>query len=187
MKNTEITYWLSPAGECKAEILVMTTVTSKVPEIGEVIHFNTKFDFNDLALQYSGLGENWSKLLPLGETQIQGEFLVVNTKRWLKNDIQMSCLKTNKNTYYGPKASPVECFEVIIEPFKETTLTEAPIAKLRNSLSPVFGVVDLMTAIIEHPDKEKELLELLKGSLETARECISNSRELLRNDKNWKQ
>lgn len=192
MNKPEINYWLSPAGDCSANIKIMSTEAIQVPKIGEVIDINTTIDFKELEKQYSNLGSGWARLLPA--EHINGNFLVVDVKRILKiyisscNSTEWSDGQGNRcvSTSYIPAALSIESFEVIVEPFRETDLTETPIAKLRNSLSPIFGMVDLLNIIQQFPEKEKEMLELLRGNLDIAKKCIEESRKLLSDNTKWK-
>lgn len=195
--KSTIRYWLREPGEEDAGINLFTTNTTKVPEKGEVININSLIDKIWIESRFAHLSEKQLKaLLPSEEKQVRGNYVVVDVKRWLKtshhpyaasgSDFAFVSENSTVTSTVIPVESVKEDFEVFIEPFRHTELTETPIAKLRNALTPVFGIADLVTAMIEHPEKEKELIDLLKGSLGVTRECIDKSRELLRNDKNWK-
>jgi len=195
--KSTITYWLRQPGEEDGGINLLTTNTIKVPEKGEVINIETLIDKTWIETRFAHLSEKQlNALLPSEDKRVRGDYVVAEVKRWLKtshypyrvsgSDFALVQENTTSTSTVIPVESVKEVFEVFIEPFRHTELTESPIAKLRNSLTPVFGIVDLVTAMIEHPDKEKELIDLLKGSLGVTRECIDKSRDLLKNDKNWR-
>lgn len=187
--KTEISYWLSQSGENNPLDLILTTNTSKVPEIGEVIHFRTLYDKEWAEVTFK---EDYKKkLLPLDETCLLGHFLVVGSKRFIKRDIFEGNLETQFSNGKGVMYdTPVECiietFEITIEPFRETELTETPIAKLRNALNPIFGVVEMLKMTQQFPEKEKEILDLFRSTLQNDIESsLEKARELLKNN-NWK-
>lgn len=196
MENkTEITYWLSPAGEKNPTVMLLSTITSKVPEVGEVIGFDTRFDRVWGEGMFRHLSEEQMEIMfPKEDTQILGKFLVVNSQRFIREDWYACESDKLFNTstavnLKGPKlpvSRSIETFEITIEPFRETELTETPIAKLRNLMGPIFSAMDMVNLISEHPDKEKELMELLRTGIETNRHFLDKAREFIRDDKNWK-
>ena len=198
--KSTITYWLRQPGEDSGtETDILVSEVNKVPEIGERLRINTFLDMNDLSREFSHLSEKQIKsLVRKDESQIRGEFVVVDVKRWLKikhesrkaSDIfQIDVLGSNGTSMISPEIPSeytIENFEVYIEPFRHTELTETPIAKVRNSLGSIFGMIDMLSLIGEHPDKEKELLELFKDSIKDTKESMARLRELIGNDKNWR-
>jgi hypothetical protein len=99
----------------------------------------------------------------------QGDFVVVEIKRIVK-----------KVGY------ELETFEVYIQSFRNTELTETPIAKVRNLLSPILSSFQMLELIKAHPDKEKQIIELIVGQLDVANESIVKLRELIGDSKLWK-
>ncbi len=193
--KTEISYWFKESEESKVEILIMRTMTSKVPDVGEIIHINTIVDEDWLNNSFNHLPDFQKKaFFPLKEKQIKGKFVVKSVNRYIKTEYfskEFHSVFHSQSTgvVKGPEI-PAECihetFEVFIEPFKHSDLTESPIAKVRNLLGSVFGAFDILNTIKANPDKEQELMELFKSSLETANESIPKLRELLKDNKNWK-
>jgi hypothetical protein len=154
--STEITYWLSKPGEATAEVQIISTITSKVPSKGEVINLETLIDTEWAERVFT---ENALKILPQKESCVNGDFVVVDVKRFIRRSVYKGDW-TDKGAILKdiPLSKNYETFEVIIEPFRHTELTETPIAKLRNVLTPIFGVVEMLKLTQEFPDKEKELL-----------------------------
>lgn len=196
MQNkTQITYWLSPAGENNPTVQIISTITSKVPEVGEVIGFDTRFDRVWAEANFKHLSERQMDMMfPKDETQILGKFLVVNSQRFIK-ELWFSAEASEVfgiepisdfNKTKIPVSRSIETFEITIEPFRETELTETSIARLRNLLGPVFNAMDMIQLISEHPDKEKELMEILRAGAETNRHFLEKARNFIRDDKNWK-
>lgn len=182
--STEITYWLSKAGEATADVQITSTITSKVPSIGEIIHLETLIEKDWANFVFT---ENALKLLPQEDSCVKGEFVVVDVKRFIRRDVYKGN-QVLKNAILTdvPLCKNYETFEVVIEPFRHTELTETPIAKLRNVLTPVFGVVEMLMLTQAFPDKEKELLELFRVSLQNeVGPCLERAKELLKNSKNW--
>lgn len=183
--STEITYWLSKAGEATADVQIISTITSKVPSIGEVFHLETLFDKDWAKFAFT---EQALKILPQEESCVKGDFVVVDVKRWIRREVYRGNW-TDKGVILKdiPLCKNYETFEVIIEPFRHTELTETPIAKLRNALTPVFGAVEMLMLTQAFPDKEKELLELFRESLQNeVGPYLEKAKELLKNNKNWK-
>lgn len=197
MENrTYITYWLSPPGECNEEIEIFSTVTSKVPTVGEVINFNTQIDMEMLKYKFDGLGSDWNKFLPSEDKQIKGDFLVVSVKRWLKtyvksrHTIEWMDDDGNKcsSKCYNPMAVPDENFEVFVEPFRHTELTETSIAKLRNMMGPIYGYFQLLKAFNEMKgsDSHKSAARvLLEDTEKQAIDSIEDVVNFIKDEKNW--
>jgi hypothetical protein len=197
MDKTKIRYWLRGIGEERGlEKHIMTTGTAKVPEVGEVINLNTTFERYPILREYDDIlgEENIIKMLRKPEDEVKGDFVVVEVKRWIKifhgpqqRNSYLDC-EGNKTSFWsvGPCEYFNEDFEVFIEPFRHTELTETPIAKLRNQLTPILGAIDMLELITEFPEKEKELIDLFKSSLPTLQVSIEKVRELVKNSKNWK-
>lgn len=198
MDKTKIRYWLIGIGEDRdtPEVNILTTSTTKVPEVGEIININTQFNRFPIVQEYSDVlkEDDVIKILRKPEEEVKGDFVVVDVKRWLRITHGSQQPQTYYDTYgnkssswtHGPCEFFIEDFEVFIEPFRHTELTETPIAKLRNQLTPILGAVDMLELITEFPDKEEELINMFKSSLPTIRESIDKVRELLKNSKNWK-
>jgi hypothetical protein len=198
--KSTITYWLRQPGEDSGEAIdILKTITTKVPEVGEVVNINTNIESGWLKSRFSHLSEKQLKaFIRSEESQLKGDFVVVDVKRWLKTrhvpisadevfeiDTTKSSNPSRKSTEL-PAEVTTEDFEVFVEPFRHTELTETPIAKVRNSLGSIFGMIDMLSLIGEHPDKEKELLELFKDSIKDTKESMARLRELIGNDKNWR-
>lgn len=197
--KSTITYNLvQPGGDRSNSIQIMRTNTVKVPTVGEVIHFDTRVDIKSMTLQFGHIEESrLKKMITPEEAQVCGDFVVVDVKRWLEtkyypgdvSEFMRSSISPSvtagPNTKF-PMSYDVEEFEVFIEPFRHTELTERPIAKVRNLLGSVFGTMDMLKLLNEHPDKEKELLELMKDNIEVASEAMIKLREIIGNDSNWK-
>lgn len=199
--KTNITYWLQLPGEENEglEIYIMSTEMSKVPSAGEVINFDTRFEKEWAESVFSHLSEQQKKsFFPREESQIKGDFVVVSVKRYIKvkyyseeasrvfSNISIGSNGTSMISPKIPVSYNIECFEVFVQPFRNTELTETPIARVRNLLGPLFGIIDMLNLIAEHPEKEKELLELFKGNIKSTKESIMKLREIIGNDENWK-
>ena len=201
--KTKITYWLQIPGEdsgMKTELL--STFTSKVPESGEVINIETKFDLEWAEYRFRNLSAHDKQIFfPKLNTQVKGDFVVVTVKRFLEvryhpapiskvfSGIGSTFNSTSISTMEDreiPVGEEYETFEVYVQPFKHSELTETPIAKLRNLLGPMFSTFDLLNLAKEHPDKETELREMFFDSLKVANETMPKIRELIGNDKNWR-
>jgi len=194
------TYWLQNPGEEGSEIKLLETSTTKVPERGEVISIKTDFDQTWAEVRFKNLSEHDRQIFfPKEEVQVKGDFVVVEVKRFLK--ISYYSKSISEVFGHAPVASPttsmmdlreipvgdeIENFEVFVQPFKHSELTETPIAKLRNLLGPIFGTIDILNLTKEHPEKEKELREMFFDSLKTANDTMPKIRELIGNDKNWR-
>jgi len=198
--KSTITYHLVFPGEDRENAIdILSTITVKAPEVGEVLHINTTLEKTWLQSRFSHLSEKQLKALTRSEdSQVRNDFVVVDVKRWLKTRhipmtsdkvFEIDVLKSSGTSGISPEI-PVEVvtehFEVFIEPFRHTELTEKPIAKVRNLLGSLFGTFDMISLIAEHPDKEKELLELFKGHIADTKGSIEKLREIIGNDKNWK-
>lgn len=203
INKTKITYWLQLPGEDSGmETELLSTFTSKVPESGEVINIETKFDLEWAEQRFKSLSTHDKQIFfPKLDKQVKGDFVVVTVKRFLEvryhpapiskvfagigstfNSTSVSMMEDREI----PVGEEYETFEVFVQPFKHSELTETPIAKLRNLLGPMFGTFDLLNLVKEHPDKEKELRDMFFKNLETANETMPKIRELIGNDKNWK-
>ena len=197
MKNkTEIRYWLIDGEE---ETDIVGIPTSKVPEVGEVINFGHHWDEDRANRVYEHLDDAHKKaFFPKKEKLITGEYVVVSVNRYITIDyvktkvsevfegVKSFSNSTNYQIVEIPTLNTIEVFEVFIEKFKHSELTETPIAKVRNLLGSLFGTFDMISLIAENPDKEKEILELLKGHIEDAKEPMTRLREIIGDDKNWK-
>lgn len=195
-EKSTISYWLKKPGEEGGEIKILTFETSDVPKVGEVVNINTKINREDLLIQYRHLdGELLRNFLRKDEEQVKGDFVVVHVKRWLSishvdsttRDLPIG-LQNSTTSYYVsyPAEQLRENFEVFVEPFRHTELTETPIAKVRNLFGGLVGQLDLLNLIGEYPDKEKDLLEIFKSNISNTQESINRLRELLNNSDNWK-
>lgn len=198
--KSTITYRLVQPGEDRVESIdILTTYTTKVPEVGEVININTTLEKSWMQSRFSHLSEQQLKALVRSEdSQLRDNFVVVDVKRWLKimhtpvsadKILEIDFLGSTSTSGIKPEIPVefiIENFEVYIEPFRHTELTEKPIAKVRNLLGSLFGTFDMVSLISEHPDKEKELLELFKGHIADTKQSIEKLREIIGNDKNWK-
>jgi len=198
--KSTITYWLRQPGEDSGEAIdILKTITTKVPEVGEVVNINTNIESGWLKSRFSHLSENQLKALIRSEdSQLKGDFVVVDVKRWLKarhvpmsaNEVfEIDTIGSSSPSGISPEI-PVEVitedFEVFVEPFRHTELTETPIAKVRNLLGSLFGTFDMLSLIAEYPDKKDGLLELFKGHIEGTKESMEKLREIIGNDKNWR-
>lgn len=198
--KSTITYWLVQPGEDKGEPMqVLKTKTIKTPQVGEVINIDTQLEKGWLKSRFNHLSENQLKALVRSEeSQLKDDFVVVDVKRWIKtrhvpmsaNEVfEIDTIGSSSPSGISPEI-PVEVvnedFEVYIEPFRHTELTEKPIAKVRNLLGSLFGTFDMVSLIAEHPDKQKELLELFKGHIADTKQSIDRLREIIGDDKNWK-
>jgi len=193
--KTEIRYWLREPGEEGVETHIMRTMTYKVPEVGEVIHFDTVADKGWLERSFNHLPD-YQKVafFPKQEIQIEGDFVVVSVKRYLKekyssaefHSVFQSELTGRHKGPEIPTGNVIEEFEVFIQPFQHSELTETPIAKVRNLLSPILGSFKIIELIKQNPGREKEIIELLVGGLDVANESIEKLLKIVRDDKNWK-
>lgn len=130
--KTEISYWLKSEG---GEESILSTETSKVPEKGEVISFDHHWDEERANRAYSHLNDEQKKIFfPKSEKLIEGDYVVVSVKRYIKNDyIKTKISKafegvsgfsnSTGGTFINDSDIPVsyirECFEVFIKPVKE--------------------------------------------------------------------
>lgn len=193
MDKAEITYWLRLPDE---DISLLTTQVSKVPEVGEVLHINSAIEMGFMKMKFSHLSDKqMNSLLPQENQRVKDDFVVVDVKRYLKTRyvgakaselFAIESTSTSAQEAEIPVQYIIETFEVFVEPFKESELTESPIARVRNLLSPIVGSFDILNAIKKNPEKEKELMELFRSCLETASDSIPALLEIVRDDKNWK-
>ena len=122
--KSEISYVIEAAGDLE-EISLLTTDAIKVPEVGEVIHINTKFDFDELKMRHSDLTEEQiSNFLPSEEKRVKGNFVVTDVKRWLdirytKDNVEYFSIGTIATLAKEvPTQRIIETFEVYIKPVK---------------------------------------------------------------------
>lgn len=125
--KSEISYVINSDGDLP-DIELLTTETVKVPEVGEVIHFNTHFDFDRISYQHPDLTEKQiNALLPTEEKKVRGNFVVKDVKRYLSiryvgedinsGDLRLGGLNGTVNFIRKiPVQKVVETFEVFIEP-----------------------------------------------------------------------
>lgn len=196
--KSTITYSLREIGsEEPVAIPILTTECTKVPEVGEVIGIDTKIDRESLIIKYKDIkGESLQKWLRSDESQIQGNFVVVDVKRWfevfhkpstpshLPIGLESSTTATNYRSF--PEEYTVETFVVYIEPFRHTELTETPIAKLRNKMSPLYGYLQVVKAMRDKEIDSEQMGELFKEMQNQAIDSIEEIVEFMRNDKIWK-
>lgn len=191
--TTEISYWLREPGTEDASIDLLRTITSKVPEVGEIIHFNTKIDREMLQINFSDFGDI-SNRLRKEESEVKGQFVVVSVKRFIKighataksHSYFDSQGNTSSAIIYGPSEYSIECFEVIVEPFRHTELTETPIAKLRNKMSPIYGYMQVLKSIRDKDIAVEEMGDLLKELQNQAIDSIEDIVDFIRNKEIWK-
>lgn len=197
MKNkTEIRYWLKDGDN---EIDILATETSRVPEVGEVISFGHHWNEERANRAYSHLDDSLKKtFFPKPETLLDDDYVVVSVKRYISVDYVRTKVSEVFSGALGfsnstsmvvpdvPIANNKEQFEVFIKPFQHSELTETPIAKVRNLLSPVLGSIKMIELIKQNPGREQEIIELLKSSLDVANENIEKLLKIVKDDKNWK-
>jgi len=201
--KSTIRYWLREPGEDSgAEIEILSTVTIKVPEVGEVVNINTTIESSWLKSRFSYLSEKQLKALVRSEdSQLRGDFVVVDVKRWLKTrhipmsskDVfEIDTIGSSDISGRGPEI-PVEViteeFEVYIEPFRHTELTETPIAKLRNLLGPMSGyfqMLEIINEMDENDENKAGMYELLSQSAKQSSDTMDKILELVKNQKIWK-
>lgn len=199
--KTEIRYWLRlPGSESGSEIEILKTMTYKVPEVGEVINFNTKIDREDLFNQHPHLDkEQLRKFLRKEDEEIKGDFVVESVKRWFEVrhtnqaplNLPLGLVSDSTTKYYNryPSEYSIESFEVYIQPFKHSELTETPIAKLRNLLGPMAGyfqMLELLEEMEENDEKKADLHKLLNQAAKQSSQTMDKILELVRNQKIWK-
>lgn len=200
--KTEVTYWLKiPGDESGMETDVLKTITSKVPEVGEIIHIDTTSDLFGESI-YNKLPdmpkENVDMFLPKKEQRVKGDFVVHSVKRWIKVyygsqeleglSAQLSTLST-KTVTKVPCGYEVENFEVFIQPFQHSELTETPIAKLRNLLGPMAGyfqMLEIVNEMGENDDKKAEMHVLLNKAAKQSSDTMDKILELVKDQKIWR-
>lgn len=196
--KTKITYSLrEPGSEEPVAIHILTTECTKVPEVGDVIGIDTKIDRERLIIQYKDIkGESLQKWLRQDNAQVQGDFVVVDVKRWFEvfhkrvapTDLPagLESNSTSRHYQFFPEEYIVETFEVFIEPFRHTELTETPIAKLRNKINPMYGYFQILKALKDKEVDVETLGDLFKELQDGAIASMDDVLELIRNDKIWK-
>lgn len=195
-EKSTISYWLKKPGEEGGEIKFLTFETSDVPKVGEVVNINTKINREDLLIQYRHLdGELLRNFLRKDEEQVKGDFVVVHVKRWLSishadrntRDLPIG-LQNSTTSYYVsyPAEQLRENFEVFVEPFRHTELTETPIAKLRNKMSPIYGYMQVLKSIRDKDITVEEMGDLFKELQNQAIDSIEDIVDFIRNKEIWK-
>lgn len=199
--KSTISYWLVLPGEdLGTAIDILTTPTQKVPEVGEVIHINTKIDKESLQREFSHLNEEtFRKFMPTQEKQVKNNFVVYDVKRWIKTvyyseDSNKLFHHESSSVTAGvgtrvPMSYEVENFEVYVHPFQHSELTETPIAKLRNLLGPMYGyfqMLEVVNGMDESDDKKAEMHVLLNKAAKQSSETMDKIIELVKDQKIWK-
>ena len=199
--KSTISYWLVLPGEdLGTAIDILSTPTQKVPEVGEVIHINTKVDKESLQREFSHLNEeNFRRFMPIQEKQVKNNFVVCDVKRWIKTvyyseDSNKLFFQDSSNVTAGvgtriPVSYEVENFEVYVQPFQHSELTETPIAKLRNLLGPMYGyfqMLEIVNGMDESDDKKAEMHVLLNKAAKQSSETMDKILELVRDQKIWR-
>jgi hypothetical protein len=199
--KSTISYWLVLPGENEDTATdILTTPTQKVPEIGEVININTKVDKESLSLQFSHLNEeSIRRFIPAKERQVKNDFVVYDVKRWIKTvyyseDSNKIFYPEASNSTSGagtriPMSYEVENFEVYVHPFQNSELTETPIAKLRNLLSPMSGyfqMLEIINEMDENDDKKAEMHVLLNKVAKQSSKTMDKILELVEDQKIWR-
>lgn len=196
--KSTITYWLRQPGEDSGPAVnILTTNCTKVPQVGEVIGIDTKIDREKLLIKYKGVtGESLQKWLRSDEKQIDGDFVVVHVKRWFKvyhknsapTTLPSGLVSSNDSKHYikYPEEYTVENFEVFVEPFRHTELTETPIAKLRNKMSPIYGYMQILKAIRDKEIEVKEMGELFEKLQNQAIDSVDDIVYFIKNKDIWK-
>ena len=88
-----------------------------------------------------------------------------------------------------PVSYEVENFEVYVQPFQHSELTETPIAKLRNLLGPMYGyfqMLEIVNGMDESDDKKAEMHVLLNKAAKQSSETMDKILELVRDQKIWR-
>lgn len=197
MKNkSEITYWLVQPGEDLGTAIDITrTMTTKVPEVGEVINLNTSVDYESLYRRFIHLTpEQINGFICPKDSQVKGDFVVYSVKRWIKTASYAGKLSEAFPSYQNtsdiepdvPLSYEKETFEVYIQPFRNTELTETSITKLRNKMSPVYGYLQVVKAIKDKEIDSEELGELFNKLQNQAVDSIEDVVDFMRDEKNWK-
>lgn len=199
--KSTISYWLvQPGEELDTAVDILTTPTQKVPEVGEVIHINTKVDKESLQRQFSHLNEEtFRKFIPIQEKQVKNDFVVYDVKRWIKTvyyseDSNKLFYQNSSNVTAGigtqiPVSYEVENFEVYVQPFRHTELTETPIAKLRNLLGPMAGyfqMLEIVNEMDEGDEKKADMHALLNKAAKQSSETMEQILELVKDQKIWR-
>lgn len=196
--KSKITYLLREAGSEDTDgINILTTGCTKVPEVGEVININTKIDREELLIRFREVtGESLQDWLRKDEAQIKGDFVVINVKRWFsiyhKTVIPRTLpegLQSNSTSKYYigfPEEYTVENFEVMLEPFRHTELTETPIAKLRNKMSPIYGYFQLLKAVRDKEIDFEAAGELFTKLERQAIDSVDDVVDFIKDKKIWK-
>lgn len=196
--KSKITYLLREAGSEDTDgINILTTGCTKVPEVGEVININTKIDREELLIRFREVtGESLQDWLRKDEAQIKGDFVVVSVKRWfnvshspstpysLPSTLKSSNTSVNYRSF--PVEHTIENFEVMVEPFRHTELTETPIAKLRNKMSPIYGYFQLLKAIRDKEIDFEAAGELFTKLERQAIDSVDDVVDFIKDKKIWK-
>lgn len=201
MKNkTEIRYWLK--GE-EVDLDILATEPSKIPQKGEIINFGHRWNYELANRVYSDLDEKQKEtFFPKEETLLNGEYIVTQVTRYITVDYARTKIPDIFPGTIGMKSSTsvnfiaeipvsfyIEVFEVFIEPFKNSELTESPIAKVRNLLGPItqhFTMLEMQEEYKNYDEDVKKAMEKLMQ--ENIKLCITSMEKLTRiikDDKNW--
>lgn len=197
--KSTIRYWLRQPGEdSDSAVQLISTQTVSVPKVGEIFSIDTKFDKTWLEIRFQHLSEKQRKALTRDEeSQVRGDFVVVDVKRWIKTQLvpvpadEAFGIENNSTSAQRPDV-PIEIvreeFEVYIEPFRHTELTETSIAKLRNKMGSIYGYFQALKAFHEAKasDMHKDAMKvLLKDMEKQAIENIEDVVAFIKDDKNW--
>ena len=106
--DARIDYWLKQDGE---ERDILTTDCHKVPDVGEVIHLDTRSDRNWHMLNF-----NTDRFWQEG---VSGYFEVVSVKRFIRCFDTTVDDKIKDKTYRLPSKQIVEIFEVFLKPVED--------------------------------------------------------------------
>jgi len=196
--KSKISYWLKePGDDSPPAVHLLTTECTKVPEVGEVIGIDTKIDREHLIIKHSEInGESLQKFLRSEDKQVDGDFVIVHVKRWFKvfhktvnpKELPLGLQSNSTSIFYNrfPEEYTVENFEVFIEPFRHTELTETPIAKLRNKMSPIYGYMQVLKAIRDKEIKVTEMGELFEKLQNQAIDSVDDIVDFIKNKDIWK-
>jgi len=106
--SARIDYWLKKDGE---EIDILSTDCYKVPQIGEVIHLDTKSD-RDWHMANFNTDRFWRE-------GVRGYFEVVSVNRSIRTFDTTHDEKIEKKTFRLPSQRVVETFEVFVKPHND--------------------------------------------------------------------
>lgn len=197
--KSTIRYWLRTPGEEGGEINLLSTSAINVPKVGEIINIKTTVDKQWLEIRFRHLSDKQRNALTRDESeQVKDDFVVVDVKRWIKTQL----VPVEANDAFGienngtsakspeiPMEIVIEEFEVYIEPFRHTELTETPIAKLRNKMGSIYGYFQALKAIrdAKATESHKEAMKVLVKSMEEqAFEDIEDIVDFIKDENIWK-